>query len=260
MGGSLILQNRLLPLESVSLARFVTDKTSPQRHYHVPFTNAPTDYTTVLQHNILEIGFDNQNSSHGGQFTELLNLYRSNGEGKRTGVSAISSALYELKQWDTIFKKACGMEETRRWVEDCIESGKPIYFIVGFRTFFNPSIAELSTSRSSIVGEVRLPILAVAAANAPGIQLGNVLDPGVSREVGKQKGLWRRSESEGEMVYAVQYCRVGFRWFNSRKVEKASLGDGKWKISWGVRSKEEIEEDDVIEALLEEGFGEDEEA
>jgi hypothetical protein len=261
MGGKLFLQNRLLPLESVSLARFITDKTSPQRHYHDPFSDSPPpDHTIILQDNIVEVGLNDQNTSHGVQLTELLKVYRSKGETQSTAISAISSAFYELKQWDILFKRACGMDETRRWIEDCIESGKSIYFIVGFRTFLNPSTAELTTSHSNIITEVKLPVSAVAAANVPGVQFGNVLDPGVSRALGTEKGLMRRAESEGEMVFAMQYCRVGFKWFSSKKVDKASLGEGRWKINWGVRSLEEEDEDDVVEASLEEDFDEDDTA
>lgn len=258
-GGKFIFQNRLLPIESISLARFVTDLHSPQRHYHDPFPNSLPDHTLALQHNILELGLDDLNSSHGGQFTELLNLYKSKGNSQRTAVSAISSALYELKQWDTLFKKACGMYKTRQWMEDCIESGKTIYFIVGFHTFLNPSTAELTTSSSSLTTEVKLPVSAVAGANVPGIQFRNVLDLGISRGVEGEKGLARRGESEGEVVFAVQYCRVGFKWFSSRKVEKANLGEGRWKVHWGLRSKEEVEEDDIVEVVLEEEFDEKEE-
>ncbi|KAH7304364.1 hypothetical protein BKA65DRAFT_521422 [Rhexocercosporidium sp. MPI-PUGE-AT-0058] len=119
------------------------------------------------------------------------------------------------------------MRETRQWMEDYIESGKTIYFIVGFRTFLDPSTTELTISSSSLITEVKLPVSAVAAVNIPGIQFGTVLDPGISSGVGREKGLARRGESEGEMVFAVQYYRVGFKWFNSRKVEKASLGEGR---------------------------------
>jgi hypothetical protein len=61
------------------------------------------------------------------------------------------------------------------------------------------------------------------------------------------------------VVFAVQYCRVGFKWFSSRKVEKANLGEGRWKVHWGLRSKEEVEEDDIVEVVLEEEFDEKEE-
>jgi len=253
------MQDRLFSRESISLARFITDKTSPQHHYHDPFPDSLPEHTTIIQHNVLEYDFHDQNLSHGLQFTELLNLYRNKGDTRSTAISALSSALYELKQWDTLFKKACAIIETQKWIEDCIESGKPIYFIVGFRTFVNPSTFEFSASHSDIVTEVQIPVSAVASANVPGIQFGNVLDPGVSRGIGREKRLLRRGESEGEMVYAVQYCRVGFKWFSSKKLDKASLRDGRWKLNWCVRSSEEVDEDDVVEAVLEEKFDEEDE-
>jgi hypothetical protein len=256
MRGKLILQNHLLPVESVSLARLITDIQSPQRNFHDPFPNSQLDHTTVIQNDVLEVGVKDQTASAGAHFTDLLNLYRSTENAHGTGVSAVASTAYELRQWEVLFKSACVLPGTRRWMEDSIEAGKSIFFIVGFKTFLNPSTAELGRASTSALAEVQLPVSAVAAANVPGVNFSGVFDPSVSGSSSRSIALLRRFDVEREMVYAVQYCKVNFKWFSSKKVEKSSLGPTKWKIHWGVRTAEEVDEDDVVEAELEEEFDE----
>ncbi|KAF2001034.1 hypothetical protein P154DRAFT_490803 [Amniculicola lignicola CBS 123094] len=258
MGGKLFLQNRLLPLQSVSLARFITDPKSPQRAFHDPFPSTEIDSTTQTQHNISELTTQSQSNTIGAQFTELLNIYKGTASTNKTHVNAVASIAYELLQWNVRFREACERPETRKWIEDAIEEGSDIYFIVGYRTFVDPSALE-STGKSTSTGtEVYVPISTVAEANMPIVSLGGALDPGVANAKSQRSTVARRFRSEGEMVYAVQYCKIVFKWYSSRKIEKSALGPTKWKIHWGVRTVEEEDEEDVVGVELEEDFGEDE--
>ena len=114
------------------------------------------------------------------------------------------------------------------------------------------------TGKARSVGtEACLPVTAVAEANLPLMSLGGVLNPGVSVQKENVKTVQRMFRSEGERVYTVQYCKVNFKWYSSKKIETRALGPTKWKIHWGVRSVEELDEDDVVEAVLEEEFNDD---
>lgn len=161
-------------------------------------------------------------------------------------------------QWDLHFKEACKLPSTRKWIEDAIEEGSSIYFIVGYRTFVDPGALEQTGKATSIGTEVCLPVSTVAEANMPLVSLGGVLDPGISNTQHQTKTVTRKFRSEGEMVYAVQYCKINFKWYSSKKIEKSALGPTKWKIHWGVRTVEELDEEDIVEAELEENFSDDE--
>jgi hypothetical protein len=250
MVGKLFLQNRLLPVDSVSLARLVTDMTSPQRDFYDPFPNENIDHTAVIHNDVFEVAARDQARSVGSQLTELLDLYKNRSNVQSTAVDAISAIAYELRQWDALFKRACLLPTTRKWMEDAIEEGKPVYFIVGFRTYMNPSAAELGKSSTSLTAEAQVPVSTVVSANLPGVDVGTALDPGVSWGNHRSTTLVRKFHAEGEMVYAVQYCRVKFKWYSSRKIEKSSLGPTKWKVHWGVRALEEPEDDDTVQAEL----------
>jgi hypothetical protein len=265
MGGTVVLQNNLLPLTHVSLARLTTSIQTPQRDFHDPFPpqgsvpQLSNNNTTIsIQHNVQSLGTSSSTASHSNNLTALLNLYRSKANLQTTSIAAIASLTYELTQWDMLFKRACEREATRHWLESAIEEGKNIFFIVGFRTFVDPSATELgAVSKGSGTG-VSIPIAQVAGTSAAvpmaSFGLGDALDLGAEWEAQKKVGLSRKWDAKGELVYAVQYCKVQFKWFSSRKIGNSSLGPTKWKIHWGVRAVQEVEEDDVVEAELEEVF------
>jgi hypothetical protein len=181
-------------------------------------------------------------------------MYKEKAHTNNTRVIAVASVAYELLQWNLRFKQACQLPATRKWMEDAIEEGSSIYFIVGYRTFMDPSTLEQTCQATSIGTEACLPISTVAEANMPLVSLDGVLDPGVANTKHQVKTVARKFRSDGEMVYAVQYCKINFKWYSSKKIEKSALGPTKWRIHWGVRTVDELDEEDVVEAELEENF------
>ncbi|KAI7970733.1 hypothetical protein EIK77_007913 [Talaromyces pinophilus] len=249
----LVLQHQLLPIENVSLGRFITDIDFPQRQFHNPFPNMNEINSTVfIQRDVTEILHHEHSTAIGGNITELLQLFRGKYRNLGTQVQATASATYEMQQWEIVFKKACSLTTTRKWMETAIEEDKPVFFIVGYRTFINPSLTETADwgGRKSI--QIQMPVSSVVEANLlpPLVRLGNVLDPSVGRAKDKAVTSYRSYNTDGEVVYAVQYCRVKFKWFSSNKVGSSSLGPTRWKVHWGVRDAQEMDEDDIIEAEL----------
>lgn len=252
MSGVLLLQNRLLSLNSVALARFVTDITLPQRQYHDTFPPTELESTTQRYANIEEGIEKIVNQTNGLHLTQLLHLYRERPKAESAHVAATASVTYELSQWETVFENACGDVETRRWMEKAIEDDKRIYFIVGYRTFVHPSIKD-SRQLSHAKGiDFELPASTVIQANVPGLALGNALDPGISHERGETNSASRSFSVDKEVVYAIQYCKVAFKWWSSKSIEKSSLGKTKWKIHWGVRSVVDVDDEDILEARIDE--------
>ncbi|KAI4213914.1 MAG: hypothetical protein LQ351_003609 [Letrouitia transgressa] len=252
MVGKLLLQSQLLPIESVSLARFVVNTASPQRRFHDPILESPPRSIRHKQYDFQEHTQRYKSTKVGGRLTELLQVFHGVNRSLEAHVNATSSISYELCQWDAVFEDACTSQATRKWIENVIEDGQDFYFVVGFRTFVDPRAYE-SIAKSSIKGgEMQLPASAVFEANFPGVAVGGVLDPGVDGSTTRARQNLRSFAGDGEMVYAVQYCKVSFKWYSSRKLDTAFLGKTRWQVHWGVRALEEIAEDDVIEAVVEE--------
>ncbi|UKZ92438.1 uncharacterized protein TrAFT101_007394 [Trichoderma asperellum] len=254
MPGKILIQSSLLPLEAVSLGRFVVDINHPQRRYHDPFPGKILGSTVQVEKDVTEMVQRLQSTRARVSLTELLTFFRSKHERQAIQVRAVMAGRYILSQWDSIFCSACALEGTRRWLEDAIEDGKEIYFTVGYCTFVNPAAVEEARSGKGIEQSVQLPVSIVADANLAGIQLGGVADPAMSH--GKEKDtLAARSYSmSGEYVYAVQYCKVSFKWFSTRNVESSLLGKNKWRVYIGVRGEEEDwdgkTDDNTVEAEL----------
>jgi hypothetical protein len=255
MVGKLLLQSRLLPLESVSLGRFVVDIAFPQRRFHDPLLEQPPQSTRYKQRDFHELTGRYKSTNAGTRLTELLVFFRGVEGSLESHVSATASITLELCQWDAVFKEACALPVTRKWIEEAIEDDQSIYFIVGFRTFVDPTASESMSKASTKGGEVQLPASLIAEANVPGLALGGALDPAVTGSKTTAEQNTRSFGAPGEMVYAVQYCKVNFKWYSSRKVETGSLGRTRWKLHWGVRTSDETEEDDVLEADLDEDIG-----
>ena len=55
----------------------------------------------------------------------------------------------------------------------------------------------------------------------------------------------------GELVYAVQYRKIQFNWYFSKRVESGFLGKGnRWQVLWDTRG-DNVEEDEAEEEVLE---------
>jgi hypothetical protein len=249
MSFSSLVQQRLLPIESVSLGRLVSDVSSPQRRFHDPLLRN-LQSSKAIQQDFQEFCIREKSSAVSAQLTELLKTFRGKANLEGTQVQATASATYELQQWETLFKEACALESTRKWIVEAIEDDCPVYYIVGFRTFLNPSAFELLTIGDSKGVELSLPASTVVQAYVPGLLLDGVLDPAVGPSKGLTSRNGRSYHAEGEMIYAIQYCKVQFKWYSSRSVHKSTLGKTKWKIHWGVRGADDDGEDDILEAEL----------
>lgn len=249
MPGSLLLQSDLLPLGAVALGRLVLDVESPQRGFHDPFPGRTLPSTIQRQHDFHELERNSQANKAGAHLTQLVRIFTGSQEGHGTTLKAPIATTYTLCQWDAVFREACASAQTRKWLEDAIEDGRSIYFITSFRTFINPSAEERAISKAGGAVEMQVPVSAILQAQAPVAVLGNALDPAILASSMDSKRTVRSFGSRGECVYAVEYCKVKFKWYSSRKVESSSLGKNRWKIHFGVRGGE-VEEDDVLEATL----------
>lgn len=252
MAGKVILLTNLLPLDAVSLGRFVVDVEYPQRRYHDPFPGRALSSTVQAETDVKESAQRRKNKRAGLFLTELFSLIKRKRSAHGFEVRAVSALTYVLNQWDSIFRSACALEDTRRWLEDVIEDGKDVYFTVGYRTVVDPVAKEDVRIGRASEQSVQLPVSTIAEANLYGIQLGGVLDPAVSWTREKSDLAGRSFKMSGECVHSVQYCKVNFKWFSTRKVESSLLGENKWRVCLGVRGEEEDDnaDDNTVEAQL----------
>ncbi|KAK5733271.1 hypothetical protein LTR17_009880 [Elasticomyces elasticus] len=99
-----------------------------------------------------------------------------------------------------------------------------------------------------------------AIALATGMPLpDHILDASVGRESHDAAQVQQSFDSPGEVVVAVQYRRIRFHFFDSRKIDPKHLeNETRWKYVWDMRGQTS-DASDVIEASLAYDDAEDEE-
>lgn len=286
-----IVENDLLPLKSISLARFVTDIQHPLRHYHDPFANNANEskddpdqttsspsatqqqqqqqqYTITLhKQNVQETLRHTTDHKTNLHITELAHLFSTRNASTGAQFNATITTTYELDGWEAVFRCACASPKTRAWLEDAIEDDRSCYFVVGYKTFGEGASVERERVLAKEKGvDMKVPVSTVVEANltmgmlGSGSLLGGVLDPGAGGSVGEEKKATESFEVGDEAVYEVLYCKVLFKWYSSKKVEKSFLSQRCWKVGLVIRGSEVEDEDDVVEAMLESGDDDDDDS
>lgn len=248
----------LLPLQSIALARFVTDIHHPLRSYHDPFPGTQLFSVSLTRQNVKEVVELGGDKRLGARITEMVSLFRSKSHSSQARLEATTATSYELDKWETVFRAACTVAETRKWLEGVIEDGNDVYFIVGYRTFVDGELERLANSSAGVGIALRAPVTALVEANlTPGLSLGTTLDPSTDVSLGDTGKAAQSFGVSGEAVYAIEYCKVSFKWYSSKTIEKSFLGQTCWKVSWSVRGSESQDESDVVEAVLGDYEGDD---
>ena len=127
--------------------------------------------------------------------------------------------------------------------------------VVGIQTLLDAELYERDIKERGRGIDVLAPVGA-AVSGAVGVYLpgAEILDVGGGRPRQSERKTHANFFAPGEQVYAVQYRKIEFSWFFSKKLETARLEKGnRWKVYW-LRSAavddDEHGEEDVVEAQV----------
>lgn len=252
-----ILLNSLLPIESVQLGRFVANAMQPHQDFlDLPAGPQSKDILIKRHENFKDILNHSRNSKIRSRLTALLSVtYHTEGTSTATLI-AEKATTYQLLNSGNWLQNACAADETRTWLEKCLEYTEDLYLVVGYYTLTNPSCTRKSTFGGSTGGGIQL---SAAAGGAVPDLVQNVLGARVNslREVNNQREC--AFSGSGEQIYAVQYRKLRFSWYSSRDIKKSFLEpNNRWKVFWdpGARGEENEDdgEDDVLEVDFEDEF------
>ncbi|KAK7536633.1 hypothetical protein IWX49DRAFT_593626 [Phyllosticta citricarpa] len=117
---------------------------------------------------------------------------------------------------------------------------------------------EVSQS-SGLEAKVQAPLtLAATAAGLP-VPIDGMLDVGAGANSSRTQSNNTRFTGPGEHIFAVQYRKLRFARFSSRKVEDTRLeGRNRWKMYLGARGDEDDSEETLsvgVDEGAEAGFG-----
>ncbi|CAF9931584.1 MAG: hypothetical protein GOMPHAMPRED_005961 [Gomphillus americanus] len=239
-----LLPQVLIPLSSIKLGRFVTSIDNPHQDFH-----DPSYYSTL--HPLISVrssyggrGHESRTSSFTSALTSLLSAGFSRRSGSNITIETSLVQTYMLPNSTQWFEEAISLEETRRWVEKCIDQGDDLYFVVGFHTIMDAQIIHEAANRNERTRQVGLPV--GLALNAAGIiaPLGGLADPQLGASSGSSQGVVQQFEAPGEQVCGFQYRKVCHRWLSSKNIDNASLAKtSHWSVGDRWRDEEEGIED-----------------
>jgi hypothetical protein len=245
-----ILTHQLLPLNSVRLGRLILDINAPWQDYRpkAPVHLAVDDILITPFLHVKEI----VERTHGTKFHASLSDALTSALGKQqtsiVGITAPRGMTYTLLNSGDHFEHICRDDNVRTWIERAIMYGSPVYMVVGLITVTDAKVVGSIQTTSHIQGDVTVPVTDIVTSGV-GVMvpstLSTILDSGIGVDRLIHNAAKSSYDSPGENVFAVQYRKVKYEWFNGKSVDTAFLERGnRWIVQGGYRNTLEEEEDD----------------
>lgn len=233
MKSRFLLQNTLLPLNSVQLGRLVLNAQNPHQDFLDPPSGAhQVDSLVRPQENFEDILTLSRSSRLRSRLTALLAISHDHQHVKSASLTAARATTYQLVNSSTWFETACAVPETREWLKRALARARPIYLVVGYHTLTDARATERVTERAATDGGARFTGAAVFGATTPAA-LSHLLTSKVDRGRSVRYSHSRSFDAPGEQIYAIQYRKVVSKWFSSRRIDNSSLEqDNRWKVYW----------------------------
>jgi len=231
-----VVSQLLLPPKSVKLGRLVVDASAPWEDF-CPFElNLTNGDAAIKSHAQLREVIE---CMKGSKTYALLKKQVSSLLGRQTDViNSVPATRYILLNSGNRFKELCAEAVTRNWLNNTIKYGWNVYMIVG-----------ISTVHASVVGADFL--------KQQHRGLSQVTSPESTTTV---QGMLPELIPEDQLVFSIQYRKVTFKWFSTRKVGNAFLemNSNRWEVpALSGRADMIPTADDAIEATLKEVIGDD---
>ncbi|GFF94816.1 hypothetical protein IFM61392_09452 [Aspergillus lentulus] len=133
-----IATNNLHAREDVPLASMVPDRRCPNQDALVPIIVNGEDFSLSVDSQFSQ-ALSIQTATQSLVKRQLARLFsKSNDKDiENYQVSANESRLYLLRQPNGIFRRICGLDHAKEWLQECYEYGQDVYFVVGYRTLLN---------------------------------------------------------------------------------------------------------------------------
>ncbi|KAH6999267.1 hypothetical protein EDB80DRAFT_724513 [Ilyonectria destructans] len=235
----------LLPAAAIELGRLVLSVQNPEQDFLQAEDVTLTAQDVLTQSfGSLHHTFEQENGSgFGVSLTALISGARNIQKKSRIDVSSALCITRQLQNSGQFLEALCKSRAAQRWLEKAIRSRREVYLVVGIKTITNAQIVEEVANESRVEGRVQTPVtLAITTAAGIPIPVDGILDSSI-----EAKGLRALSErtsffAPGEQIFAVQYRKIRFARFSSRKVKDATLAKANsWEMYLGGRGGGEAE-------------------
>lgn len=250
MPKNLLLPQFFLPLSAVSLGRFVISLDDPHHDYHNPTSNASSDFTEKVQTHYDSIHHSTKHQTVASQLATFLSSSFSKRLKASIRITANQAKTYYLNNAGQWFRDAVKSQETREWIERTIDEGEDIYIVVAYHTLVDAQILQELGEQSSVSGNLAIPVSTALTATGVVVPF-NSADPGLNGFRSRMGDEKRNFMAPGEQIYAVQYRKVHWGWFASRKVDEMTLEKKAWWKTYDGLRNLQGEPEDIIAGELE---------
>jgi hypothetical protein len=241
-----------LSVEQVKLGRLVTRKNiwTPYNAFHDPpsLTYSP-DVHEVTCHSS-ELHYHNSTqSSVPLRLSKLFGVNRTVDTNVFLKIEADSTTMQMLSDYSSIFRSwpsdvadttgnservADGLDQTREWIQNRLESDEDVFMVVGIKTVTNAKVTIHQSSNNTRSLKAGIPTSELGLHGLSPIPGASALDIMIAMTAGQAGGVSEKYEMKGTRVMAVQYCRVKVSKWPKSKIGEAKLDMGGIVWKWFV--------------------------
>jgi hypothetical protein len=207
----------LQPAESVALGRLVIDIDKPWQEF-CPSSNLAITGQNIAQKSsffVREILNQSKGTGFLVKLTKFFTSFYKTDESSFFDIAASEATTYLLLNSGEYFRRVCSDSVTKSWLEEVIKQDWPVYMVVGIHTVKNAIVVHNADSLTMSNASAQVPV--TLASTSAGIPLTNdALDLVVDTSKYHSDGEASRFRTSEELVFAVQYRKVRFKWFSSK--------------------------------------------
>lgn len=161
-------------------------------------------------------------------------------------LEARTGYIYTLRKPSVWFRRLCEDKIIRHWLQEQIEDGNVVHFVVGLHTLFDAATSSNANLAMQHSGELTMPV-----SDASGwSNLSHAGDFGLSGGQWYNKDSQNACKAPGEQIFAIRVKKVKFRFWDTHDVENVRLGKNSyWKMASDNRSATE-DDSEIVEAFL----------
>lgn len=172
MGPPFLLLPQLLPVEEVRLPSLIPSLQAPDQGAFPSRSGRATEWgDDIAVTSLLSVeAFSREHTSTtlSAAFTKLLTTHFGPEKEDSLHISSKLVKEYRLRDQKTAFRRLCGSDDGKAWLEDGIQSGEKSYLLVGAVTVSDASISQVQSHARHVGAEISAPV---------GTVLGHGMDP-----------------------------------------------------------------------------------
>jgi hypothetical protein len=204
-----------------------------------------SDFTVKEVEDSISMFKAGKNREFRGFLFKLLDMTSQGSTQAGSKLAARRGRIYTLKKPSSMFRRLCESIEVREWLQEQIEDGNNVHFVIGLTTLFDTIASE-----GSALGSAHGGALTAAVGDLTGLPINDYASIGVSSSVKNNQAATHRYTAPGEQIFVIRLKKVVFRFFKPRDVDNAHLEKGsRWKISSDNRGGDE-DFSEIVEASL----------